>query len=92
MSDDRSVDDDLVYLSLLDFLKQSLKSRAVERVEFLLEAVFGAYPGVDGTAKFLHASSFAGPVSPKKRGPDHDVPVMCFAMTESEAHVRPSIR
>jgi hypothetical protein len=58
----------------------------IERVEFLVEPVLGRDPGVDRTANppgwfGRHAGFSARLRIPKKRGPDHRVPVMAKAIS-----------
>jgi hypothetical protein len=56
----------------------------MERVELLLEPVLGGLPGVDGAADRLHQDRPPRLARPKKRGPDHAVPVIRRATAESE--------
>jgi hypothetical protein len=58
----------------------------VEGVELLVETVLGRDPGIDRTADplgwFGRHAGFSGRLrSPKKRGPDHRVPVMANAIS-----------
>jgi hypothetical protein len=59
----------------------------IERVEILLQPMLGGDPGIDGAANPLggpmaHDCPSVGPRRPKKRGPDHRVPVMAKATAE----------
>src|SRR6266496_6262202 len=61
----------------------------IERVEILLQPMIGGDPGIDGAANPLGGpmahdcpSASMRPRRPKKRGPDHRVPVMAKATLE----------
>ncbi len=57
----------------------------IERVEVLIQPLFGALAGIDGAADPTHHRT------PKKRGPDHRAPVMCRAMADKDRQVLPSM-
>src|SRR6266536_2277661 len=59
----------------------------IERVEILLQPMVGGDPGIDRAANppggpMAHDCPFMRPRRPKKRGPDHRVPVMANATAE----------
>ena len=55
----------------------------IERVEGLVEAFVGGLPRIDGAADLFHVCT------PKKRGPDHLVPVISLAIALSDRQVLP---
>jgi hypothetical protein len=59
----------------------------IERVEILLQPMLGGDPGIDGAANpfgrpMAHDGRSMRPRRPKKRGPDHRVPVIAKATAE----------
>ena len=56
----------------------------VERVEVLVESLFGRFAGVDGAADPWFAHGHADRFKPKNRGPDQRAPVMARAIGDSE--------
>ena len=56
----------------------------IEAVELLLQSFLARLARVDGAAQLGHGTN------PKNLGPDHWVPVMCLAITDSDPKRSPS--
>ena len=59
----------------------------VQRIEVLLQSLFGGFAGVDGTASYRRFQRHV--VNPKNRGPDEWAPVIRRATSDSERYRSP---